>query len=56
MTETELVECLMTVLGHCDNPEQHGSFSTDPVTVLQEQLPQHITAGQFAEKLLGFTS
>ena len=56
MTETELVECLMTVLGHCDNPEELGAYSGDPVAVLQEKLPLHITANQFAEEMLNFTT
>ena len=55
MTETELVECLMTLLGYSENPEAEGTFSENADTALQE-LPQRITATQFAEELLGLST
>lgn len=51
-TESELLECLMTLLGGSDNPEVEGSYTVDPHTALEE-LPQTLSAGNFAEDLLG---
>jgi len=45
----------MTLLGCCEDPETDGAFSQDPDTALQE-LPKKITAGQFAEELLGLST
>lgn len=55
VTEEELVEHLMTLLGHSDNPEVGGAFSSQPEVALQE-LPERVTATQFAEDLLGLTT
>lgn len=55
ITESELVEHLMTLLGCCEDPETDGAFSQDPEATLQE-LPEKITAGQFAEELLGLST
>ncbi len=53
LTESELVECLMTLLGVSDNPEVEGSYTVDPGTALEELLPQSLTVTHFAEELLG---
>ena len=55
ITETELIEYLMTLLGHSDNPEVEGSFSEEPLKALQE-LPSKITVSQYAEELLGLST
>eukprot|EP00731_Ephydatia_muelleri_P022631 Em0015g214a len=55
ITETELIEYLMTLLGHSDNPEVDGSFSEEPLKALQE-LPSKITVSQYAEELLGLST
>ena len=45
----------MTLLGCCEDPETDGAFSQDPEATLQE-LPEKITAGQFAEELLALST
>ena len=55
ITETELIEYLMTLLGHSDNPEVDGSFSDEPLKALEE-LPSKITVSQYAEELLGLST
>lgn len=55
ITETELLEYLMTLLGHSDNPEVDGSFSEEPLKALEE-LPSKITVSQYAEELLGLST
>ena len=42
MTEAELVEALMTLLGHCQDPEADGAFSENPQRALEEGLPERI--------------
>ncbi len=55
VTEEELVEHLMTLLGHSENPEVDHAFSAQPEGALQE-LPERITVTHFAEDLLGLTT
>lgn len=55
LTEIELVEHLMTLLGATDNPEVEGSFTDHPTTVLAD-LPNQLTAKDFAEDLLGLAT
>ncbi len=55
LTETELVEHLMTLLGATDNPEVEGAFTAEPRTVLAE-IPDTLTATLFAEELLGLAT
>ena len=55
MCEGELVEALMTLLGHCHDPESDGAFSQDTHTALEQGLPQAISAAHFAENLLHLT-
>ena len=52
MTEVELVEALMTLLGHCQDPEADGAFSESPQTALEEGLPEKVSAAHFAEHIL----
>lgn len=55
MSESEVVESLMTLLGHCQDPERDGAFSVDPETALDEDLPESVSAAHFAEKVLHLT-
>ena len=55
MTEAEVVESLMTLLGHCQDPERDGTFSQDPHLALNQGLPQCISAAEFAENVLHLT-
>jgi Ca2+-binding EF-hand superfamily protein len=55
MTESELVEGLMTLLGHCQDPERDGAFDQDPATAIQQGLPESVSAAHFAEKILHLT-
>ena len=55
LTEVELVEYLMTLMGASDNPEVEGSYTEEPGAVLSE-LPTQVTAASFAEDLLGLTT
>lgn len=55
MTETEVVEYLMTILGCSDNPEVDGSFTEDVATALEE-IPNRISAPMFAEELIGLST
>ena len=50
-----MVESLMTLLGHCQDPERDGAFLQDPQTALERDLPQSISAAQFAESILQLT-
>ena len=45
----------MTLLGYSDNPEMDGSYSADVMTSL-EDIPEKITAPQFAEEILGLST
>ena len=55
LTETELVEYLMTLLGATSNPEVEGAFTAEPGDVLAE-IPNTLTATLFAEELLGLAT
>ncbi len=55
MTEVEIVEYLMTLLGYSDNPEVDGSFTEDVITALEE-IPERISAPMFAEEIIGLTT
>ena len=55
ITESELVEYLMTLLGFSENPEVEGAF-TDSTEIALQQLPERISAPQFAEELLGLAT
>ena len=55
MSEAEVVESLMTLLGHCQDPERDGAFSQDTHTALEQGLPRSISAAQFAENILQLT-
>lgn len=55
LTETELVEHLMTVMGFSENPEVDGSYSEESGPALEE-LPNKISAAMFAEELLGLST
>lgn len=55
LTETEVVEYLMTILGCSDNPEVDGSFTEDVATALEE-IPNRISAPMFAEELIGLST
>ena len=55
MTESELVEGLMTLLGHCLDPETDGAFAEDPATAIDQGLPETVSAAHFAEKILHLT-
>ena len=53
LTEMELVECMMTLLGYSENPEIDGCFTEDTEAVLVSQVPETVSAGEFAGELLG---
>ena len=55
LTELELVECMMTLLGCSDNPEMDGCFSEDTETALSTYLPERLSPADFAEDLLGLS-
>lgn len=55
ITEPELEECLMTLLGCSDNPEVEGSF-TQSLEAALRGLPEKISAAHFAEELLGLST
>lgn len=55
LTEAELVEYLMTLLGHSNNPEVEGSFTQDVLTALKE-IPERVSAPLFAEEVLGLST
>lgn len=55
LTETEVVEYLMTLMGHSDNPEVEGSFLEDTMTALR-QIPERISAPMFAEEIIGLST
>ena len=54
LTEGELVEYLMTLLGHSDNPEVDKSFTQDIITALEE-IPEKISPPTFAEDIVGLS-
>ena len=55
LTETELVEYLMTLMGYSDNPEMDGSFTQDAIAALKE-IPDRISAPMFAEEIIGLSA
>lgn len=55
LTELELVECMMTILGCSENPEMDGCFTEDTETALSTQLPERLAPADLAEGLLGLT-
>lgn len=55
LTEAELVEYLMTLMGCSDNPEVEGCYTEDTATALNE-LPLQLSAPSFAEDLLGLST
>lgn len=55
MTEKELIEHLMTLIGGCANPEHEGDYTENPASLLPN-IPEQITAVQFAEELLGLAT
>lgn len=55
LTEGEIVEYLMTLLGYSDNPEVDGSFTENVGTAL-EQIPERISAPVFAEEIVGLST
>ena len=56
MTEIELVEHLMTLLGYCENPEKEGEYSDDPESALLNELPELISAQEFVEDIAGLST
>ncbi len=56
MTEIELVEHLMTLLGYCENPEREGEYSDDPESALLNELPDLISAQEFVENIAGLST
>jgi len=56
LTETELLDSLMTLLNYNEDPEVDHLFTADPSVVLAEEIPQRVSAKQFAEELLGLTT
>lgn len=52
----ELVECMMTLLGYSENPETDGCFSEDTEAAISSQVPEKISAADFAEDLLGLST
>lgn len=55
MTEAEVVEYMMTLLGYSDNPEVDGAFTVDVLSALEE-IPEKITAPLFAEEIIGLNT
>ena len=50
-----MVDYLMTLLGHSNNPEGESSFSGDATDILK-QIPEKITAPIFAEDIAGLST
>jgi len=55
LTEADMVEYLVTLLGYSDNPEVEGSFTDDAIVALK-QIPEKISAPAFAENIVGLTT
>ncbi len=58
MTEDELAEYLTTLMGYSaegGNCEQHEFDPSTAGDVIEENLPQEITANMFTNQLLGFS-
>lgn len=53
LTEMELVECMMTLLGYSENPETDGFFTEDTETAIVSHVPERLSVTTFAEDLLG---
>ena len=56
ITEAELVEHLMTLLGYCGNPEKEGVYRESPENVLFTEIPKLISAKDFVEDLVGLST
>jgi len=46
----------MTLLNHNEDPEVDPTITADSRDMLFDEIPQKITAKQFAEELLGLTT
>ena len=55
LTEAEVIECMMTLLGCSENPEVDGAYSTDVLSALEE-IPENLTAPLFAEEIIGLST
>lgn len=55
MTEAELIEYMMTLLGYSENPEVDGAYSADVLSALEE-IPENLTAPLFAEEIIGLST
>lgn len=56
LTEMELVECMMTLLGYSENPETDGCFTEDTETAIVSHVPERLSVTNFAEDLLGLST
>lgn len=56
LTEMELVECMMTLLGYSENPETDGCFTEDTETAIVNHVPERLSVTDFAEDLLGLST
>lgn len=56
MTETELIEHLMTLLGYSSNPEGDGLYIASPDNVLFNEIPEVVSAQEFVESIAGLSS
>ena len=56
MTEAELIENLITLIGGCVNPEIDGKYIAEPNVIMSEHVPDFITVKNFAEDILGLAT
>ena len=56
LTEADLVEHLMTLLGCCENPEIDGVYVEKPDDVLLNDIPPLISAQEFVEEIVGLSN
>ena len=56
LTEMELVECMMTLLGYSENPETEGCFTEDTETAIVSHVPERLSVTNFTEDLLGLST
>lgn len=56
LTETELIEHLMTLLGFVANPEREGSYVDSPENVLLNEISGLISAQEFVEDIVGLST
>jgi Ca2+-binding EF-hand superfamily protein len=52
LTETELIENLMTLLDKCVNPEIDGLYHADPFVAISNDIPSDVNSLQFIEDIL----